>query len=107
MTRYFGKVGYVETQETSPGNWEEIVTEREYYGDVLRNSRTLANGESVNDSPLVNNSISIVADAYAYQHFAAIRYADWCGINWKVTNIEVRRPRLVLTLGGVWNGNEA
>lgn len=107
MARYFGKIGYAETSETRPGIWEESITERNYYGDVIRNARRLENGGSINDSPVLNNSISIVADEFAYEHFSAIRYIVWSGVLWKVTNVEVQRPRLILTIGGLWNGNEA
>ena len=40
-------------------------------------------------------------------HFFAIRYVKWAGTRWKVDDVEVKRPRLKLTLGGVWNGDES
>jgi len=107
MARFHGKVGYGETVETSPGVWEDVITERSYFGDVLRNTRRLQEGESVNDNLSVNNSISIVADAYANDHFFAIRYVEWMGSLWKVSDVEVQRPRLILRLGGVYNGPKA
>lgn len=105
MAKFYGVIGYSETVETSPGVWAEQVTERTYTGDVLRNTRRWENGEHLNDDLNINNSISIVADAFAYQNFFAIRYAQWMGSRWKVTNVEVQRPRLILTLGGVYNGD--
>lgn len=107
MAKFFGSIGYAETQETSPGIHKEIITERDYFGDVFRNSRKLQSGESVNDDVVVNNSLSIVADPYAYNHFFAIRYVKWMGAIWKVTNVEVQSPRLLLTIGGVYNGPTA
>lgn len=104
MAKFYDAVGYVETVETRPGIYEEVATERNYYGDVIRNTRRLETGESVNDNVVLNNSISIVGDAYADQHFFAIRYVRWMGSVWKVTNVEVQRPRLILTIGGVYNG---
>lgn len=80
------------------------MVERDYVGDVLRNTRKLQSGESVNDDLSVDNSISIVADAYANEHFFAIRYVMWAGVRWKVSNVEVQHPRLLLRLGGVYNG---
>lgn len=106
MARFCGAVGYAETSETSPGLYTETITERTYRGDITRNSRRLDTGESINDDISVTNTISIVADAYAYQNFFAIRYVNWMGANWKVTTVEVQRPRLILSLGGVYNGNE-
>ena len=108
MARFSGKVGYAgETVETSPGVWKEVVVERSYFGDVLRNTRRLQEGVSVNDDLSVGNSISIVADQYASEHFFAIRYVEWQGVLWKVSDVEVQSPRLLLRLGGVYNGETA
>ena len=104
MAKFYGPIGYAETKETSPGVFREIIAERNYAGDVLRNARRLESGETINDDISVNNSLSIVADPYAYQHFFAIRYVRWMGAPWRVTNVEVRSPRLILTIGGVYNG---
>lgn len=104
MAKFFGAIGYGGQTETAPGVWTEQITERSYFGDVVRNSRKLSDGESVNDDLTVSNSISIVADAYASEHFHAIRYVQWQGALWKVTDVTVERPRLLLRLGGVYNG---
>lgn len=104
MAKFYGKIGYGATVETAPGVHEEQITERSYYGDVIRNSRQLKDGESVNDDLSVGNSISVVADAYANEHFFAIRYVEWAGALWKVSDVEVQSPRLILRLGGVYNG---
>lgn len=106
MAKFFGFVGYVETVETSPGVWEEVACERSYYGDVIRNVRRIEKGLAANDDIDVDNLISIVADAYALNHFFAIRYVQWMGTLWKVTRVEVQRPRLILTIGGVYNGKQ-
>jgi hypothetical protein len=105
MAKYYGKVGYGPTTvETAPGVWTEVIVEREYTGDIQRNTRRLQAGESVNDDLSVNNLISIVADPYANENFFAIRYVSWMGTLWKVTEVEVQNPRLLLRLGGVYNG---
>lgn len=105
MAKFFGKVGYGPTTvETAPGVWNDVITEVEYFGDVVRNVRKLQSGESVNDDLSVSNSISIVADAYANEHFFAIRYVKWMGALWEVSDVEVQSPRLLLKLGGVYNG---
>lgn len=107
MAKFYGAVGYAETIESRPSIWQETVTERLYYGDIIRNARRLESGESVNDNITINNSISIVADPYAREHFFAIRYVKWMGTAWKVTNVEVQSPRLLLTIGDVYNGQTA
>lgn len=105
MAKFYGVIGYAETQETSLGVHEEVITPRRAYGDVLRNNRKLESGDRLNDDLKLNNQISIVADPYAAQHYFAIRYVEWMGATWTVTNVEVQPPRLILTIGGVYNGS--
>lgn len=109
MTRFFGEVGYGTSDETPPesGIWVDAITELHYQGDVVRNTRKLEGGESVNDNITVANSISILADEYAVQHFFDIKYVKWQGVLWTVTMVEVREPRLILSLGSVYNGPTA
>ena len=104
MARFFGRVGYGQTVESAPGVFRDEITEREYYGDVVRNTRKLLEGENLNYDLTVGNSISIVADAYANQHFFAMRYVEWAGTLWSIQEVEVQSPRLILRLGGVYNG---
>lgn len=105
MAKWYGVIGFAETVEVEPGIWEERIIEREYYGELLGNSRRIQATSSVNDDVLISNEISVLMDPYAVSHFHAMRYASFGDAEWKVTNIEVQYSRLLLTLGGVWNGN--
>lgn len=107
MAKFFGEIGFGETVKTAPGVWEDVITERKYRGDVVRNVRSLEVGEKVNSDISVDNSLSIIADQYANDHIFAIRYVRWAGSLWIVSNVEVQRPRLILRLGGVYNGPRA
>ena len=107
MAKFYGKIGYGETVEVAPGVWDDQIVEREYYAEVVRNARSLQETEYLNDDLSVSNSISVVADAYAVYHFFAIRYIEWAGTLWKVSNVEVQSPRLLLRLGGIYNGPTA
>lgn len=104
--RFSGVVGYGESSETQvdSGVWEDVITEAHYKGDVLRDTRDLSPGEKVNNDLSVNNLISIVADDQLNKHFYKIKYVMWQGVRWVVTSIEVKPPRLLLTLGDVYNG---
>ena len=106
MARFHGEVGYGETVESPSGSgvWVDQITEFPYTGDVIRNSRRLESGEGLNDDISVGNSISIVADQHAIEHFFKIKYVRWAGVLWTVTTVEVRSPRLILSLGSVYNG---
>lgn len=105
MAKFYGVIGYAETTEQAPGVWTESIVEKNYYGDILKISRRLQSTENVNDDVVVNNQISIVADPYAFLNFMNMRYVVWMGVKWKVTNIDVQSPRLILTLGGIYNGH--
>lgn len=103
MAKFYGAIGFAEVVETSPGVWQEQITERKYYGDLTRNTRRLQTSDQLNDNIVISNEVSIVADPYANQNFHTIRYAKFMGTAWKVTNVEVQYPRLLLTLGEVCN----
>lgn len=104
MAKFYGNVGYGVPTEGAPGVWADVIVEKAYYGDVIRNTRAMREGENLNDNLTLQNSISIVADAYANEHFFAIRYVEFAGTRWTVNTVEVQRPRLLLQLGEVYNG---
>lgn len=107
MAKFYGEIGYAETVETAPGVWTEQITKRNYFGDVIRNTRRLQPADQLNDNINISNEISIIADPYANDHFHAMRYVELMGTKWKITTVEVQYPRLILTLGGLYNGEQA
>lgn len=104
MAKFFGKIGFANTKDNVPGVWSEDITEKEYYGDVIRNTRKLQSSEYLNDDINISNEISIVADPFAYENFHSMRYVEYMGSKWKITNVEVQYPRLILSVGGLYNG---
>lgn len=105
--KFYGPVGYGIQEETSPGVWVNQVIERNYTGDVIKNFSRVSAGESINDDIRLNNSISILSDPFAMQHFSTIQYVKWMGAVWKVDSVDVQYPRLILSIGGVYNGETA
>ncbi len=104
MAKFYGAIGFADTVETDPGIWEEQIVEHSYYGDIVRNTRKLqTSSNSVNDNVDVTNEISIVADPYAEQNMYAMRYIVFMGNKWKINSVEVNYPRLILTIGGLYN----
>ena len=104
MAKFRGVVGFANTEETSPGVHVEKIIEKRYSGDLLRNNRRLESSGNINDNINISNEISILADAYAFHHFHAMRYVEFEGAKWKVATVDAsKRPRLVLTLGGLYN----
>lgn len=105
MAKYYGTIGFVDTVETpeDSGIWKEVITERKYIGEVVRNSRRWQDSQNLNDNLNINNEIIIVMDEYAIKNFHALRYAEFMGAYWKISNVQVEHPHLRLTIGGVYN----
>ena len=104
MAKFHGRVGFGDTVEGTPGVFADTIVEHTFYGDVVQNRRILRQDENLNKDLSVGNSISIVANAFARGNFFAIRYVEWAGELWTVTDVEVQLPRLILQLGEVYNG---
>ena len=105
MAKWYGKVGYITTVETEPGLWEPQPVERPYFGDVIRNTSRWVPSNNINDNLTTNNQISIVSDPYAIQKFHEIKYVEFMGTFWEVSSADVQYPRIILTLGEVYNGD--
>ena len=105
MAKFYGPIGYSVSTEVRPGVWKDTIEERNYYGDLIRDtSRWTASQNSTNDDLTINNQISIVADPFAENNFHSMKYVRFMGANWKITSVEPRLPRLILSVGAVYNG---
>lgn len=104
MAKWHGKIGFAESVETEPGVWSDQITEREYYGDLNKNIYNMNSQNVTSTNVNISHSISITSDPYADQNFPSMRYAEFRGTKWKITNAEAQYPRLLLTLGGLYNG---
>lgn len=109
MAKFYGAIGFMADYEEGTGEYEGIaiespIIERNYYGDITKASRRWETGTDINDNLILNNQFSIVADDYLNEHLFAIKYVKHMGSLWKVTNVEIQRPRILLTIGGVYNG---
>lgn len=102
MNRYYGQIGYANESEVSPGVWKANIEERSYYGDILKNKTNIQQGNTVNPTITISNSISILADQFAYKNINNIRYITFRGEKWCISNIEINAPRIILSLGGVY-----
>lgn len=104
MSKWYGMIGYGITKERTPGVWVADIIERPYYGEMTRIASSSQQGESLNDNIELKNDVSIIADAYACQNFASMKYITIMGVRWKIRSVEVQRPRLAISIGGVYNG---
>lgn len=104
MRKWHGYIGYATDVETYPGVWEAQITEREYFGDVIKNRTNVQQQSAINATLTLTNNISMVADPYAHENFHAIRYVTYMGKKWTVSGIELEHPRIILTIGALYNG---
>lgn len=103
MARFYGKIGFAVPVESVPGVWEEKIDERFYSGELNRNTRRLQTTDKVNDDLTISNEISVISDPYIDCNLHAIRYVEFMGAKWKISSVDVQYPRLILTLGGLYN----
>lgn len=102
--KFYGTIGFSYEEETAPGVWQEVTEEHQVFGDVLANSRSWEITQDVNDDLRVTNRLSVVASRFIYEHMGAMRYVLWNGTKWNIRSAEIQRPRVILTLGGVYHG---
>lgn len=104
LAKFFGAIGYALQVDSGTGIVTDEVVEKKYRGDVLTNNRRYQSGDKVNDDIELDNSISIVADAYAYSNLGFMKYVVLDGVAWKIKSFSISRPRIVLQIGEVYNG---
>lgn len=106
MGKYYGLVGFAyQVDDEVPGVVSEKLVERPYYGEVIRNARRAQSGDKMNDDLTVSNQISLLLDPYLIDNYYRIRCLTFMGARWKVTNIEMRYPRIIVDIGGLYNGS--
>lgn len=108
MAKYYGMLGFATQVETRPGIWEDAIEERPYKGDVVRSARRYDRSDGLNDDFVVNNTFSIISDAFLYSHIPALRYLEYLGSKFKITSVDIDRPRITISVGGVYvSGNSS
>lgn len=107
MAKFFGEIGFATQKEVSPGIWEDQIVERSYYGDITRESRRYSSNDAILSEINLSNQISILADGYVMDNVQSLRYVRWLGGLWKISYVELKFPRLVLEMTGVYNGPTA
>ena len=101
--RCSGKIGYARTEETSPGIYQEIIVEKQYYGDIVRNSTQILDSNTINSSIKLNNSISVLCNNYMSNNLGFVRYMTFKKSKWKISSIEIKDNRIIFTLGDLYN----
>ena len=107
MAKFYGAIGFAIPTLVERGVVRDEISERMYRGDIQSQSRRWQPGETLTDELTCSMRLSIVADNFANIHLGQIRYVKYGGTAWEVNTVEVARPRLVLSVGGVYNGPQA
>lgn len=104
MEKYYGTIGFIRTEETSPSVWTEVTTEKKYQFNILKKAYKLESSDSLNDNFTISNQFSVLIDPFLKENLSYIRYLEFMGVFWKVSNVEIIYPRITITLGGIYNG---
>jgi len=110
MAKYSGLVGYITQEESSPGVWSSVENPKLMKGDIIRQSSSFqsdgrTSSSKVNDDITLNHRVSLLGDAYAFSNYYTIKWIALDGLKWQVSSVEIQRPRIIVTLGGLWNGS--
>jgi hypothetical protein len=103
MAKFTGKVGFIEFVESEPGLFRPVVIEKSFSGDLLLDRRGWKASEHTSGDVFVSNRISLLANADLVNNLANIKYVIFMGVKWKVATFEILLPRVILTLGEVYN----
>jgi hypothetical protein len=103
MSKFYGRIGFAVNTEVRPGVWDDDIVTYSYFGDWTRNTSRTQTSETLPDSINISNELSIVANPFARENFHKMRYVEYMGTKWKITNVEIQYPRLILSIGGVYN----
>lgn len=107
MPRFYGKIGFLKSEDESlsrPSRYIPTMEERYYTGELFKNTARQQIADKPVDDFNINNDISIVADAYALNHFSSIKYVEFMGALWEVQSVTVEHPRLRISFGGLYHG---
>ena len=104
MAKYCGSIGFAITTDDGHGVWEDTITERKYYGDVLQNTRRWSDGDKIIGDITISNRFSILADSFAKSNIGAMKYITYLGERWKIESVDIQYPRVIISVGGVYNG---
>ena len=107
MNRFCGKIGFAVTVDEGDGVWKEKITDKKYTGDILRLVRNKDSGEHITDGLRLNSQFSILMDPWFEDHFSSVRYIEYLGTKWVIETADpTNYPRVLLTPGGIYHGDE-
>lgn len=106
MAKFVGEIGFSYENEDADetGVWDQHVIERHYHGDIMNATYKWNDNQKVNEDLNISNKFSVVADSFAMKNLYNMLYVKWNGVKWKIITTELSSPRLILYVGGIYNG---
>jgi hypothetical protein len=103
MSKFWGPIGINRGfQETGPGIIDNVIEEVYVKGEI-RNVKASWSQQTMNDTLQARHLLSVVTPEDSEIDFNEVVYIVWQGHKWAVTSIQYNRPRVELTLGGLYN----
>jgi hypothetical protein len=103
MPKCSGIIGYALAVETQPGVWTESITEKTYYGDVVKDNRRIVDQSQINDNLNISNNISVVCNSFMFKNMAFMKFITFIGSKWEISSVDIKPPRIIITIGGIYN----
>lgn len=103
--KYVGNIGFLSSNtEVTGGIATQPIISKRYFGEIITTSSRLQTQDKINPDVTINNSIAILLDGYLNNNLSNIVYVEFLNKKWSVSSIELRHPRVILSLGGLYNG---
>ena len=104
MSKFWGPIGINRGPvQTAPGILEVVIEELEVSGE-MRQLQLRWPQARMQEGLSANHVLSIVTPEDSDIDFTEVVYIVWQSRKWSVTSIQYKRPRVELTLGGLYNG---
>lgn len=102
--KWYGNIGFgIPVNENDIHT--EVITDKPYKGDILENNLRWQQSDKIDDDLNITNKISVIANDFAYDNIGYMKYVELRGNKWKIVSATLQYPRILLTIGGVWNGD--
>lgn len=104
--RFYNIIGYGIPDEDEYGVVTNTIVERMHMGEVNKVVTRNEPAQQVNNNIRLNNTFSIVMDAFITENFQYIKYIVFNGVRWEVSSatVDPDRPRINIEAGQVYNG---
>lgn len=104
--KYSGLAGFEKKHnEVRPGVLQNQIKEVRIKGDVINYGHSLNPTQGSDQQDVhIRNRLSIVMNPYLRDNFSSLVYVIFMNVKWEVSSFTINGPRVIIDLGGVYNG---